>query len=66
MRDGPAQISREPAKRRIVVGINVAGPRPRRLRGRTAAEGGSKVQLPEGYYFEWGGQFQNMERAWAT
>ncbi|EHP37811.1 outer membrane copper (silver) and drug transport protein [Cupriavidus basilensis OR16] len=23
----------------------------------------SKVKLPEGYYLEWGGQFQNMERA---
>ncbi|MFZ1319095.1 MAG: efflux RND transporter permease subunit, partial [Candidatus Nitrotoga sp.] len=23
----------------------------------------AKVKLPEGYYLEWGGQFQNMERA---
>ncbi len=61
--DGPAQISREMAKRRIVVGINV---RDRDLGGFVAelqkAVAG-QVSLPEGYYLEWGGQFQNMERA---
>ncbi|PPD34483.1 MAG: CusA/CzcA family heavy metal efflux RND transporter [Methylomonas sp.] len=61
--DGPAQISREMAKRRIVVGINV---RDRDL-GSFVAElqrvVGEKVKLPEAYYLEWGGQFQNMERA---
>ena len=61
--EGPAQISRETAKRRIVVGINV---KDRDLGGfvgelRQAVE--SRVTLPEGYYMEWGGQFQNMERA---
>ena len=61
--DGPAQISREMAKRRIVIGINV---RDRDLGGfvaemqKTVAD---KVKLPEAYYLEWGGQFQNMERA---
>jgi len=61
--DGPAQISREMAKRRIVVGVNV---RDRDLGGfvselqKAVAE---KVKLPEAYYLEWGGQFQNMERA---
>ena len=61
--DGPAQISREMAKRRIVVGINVKD----RDLGSFVAELQTKVQdkikLPEGYYLEWGGQFQNMERA---
>lgn len=61
--DGPAQISREMAKRRVVVMINV---KDRDLGGfvaelQSATE--SKVKLPEGYYYEWGGQFQNMERA---
>ncbi|TWG81774.1 cobalt-zinc-cadmium resistance protein CzcA [Cupriavidus gilardii J11] len=61
--DGPAQISREMAKRRVVVMINV---KDRDLGGfvaelQQAAE--TKVKLPEGYYYEWGGQFQNMERA---
>jgi cobalt-zinc-cadmium resistance protein CzcA len=61
--DGPAQISRETAKRRIVVGINV---KDRDLGGfvaelRQAVD--AKVKLPEGYYLEWGGTFQNMDRA---
>jgi cobalt-zinc-cadmium resistance protein CzcA len=61
--DGPAQISRETGKRRIVVGINV---KDRDLGGfvaelRQAVE--AKVKLPEGYYLEWGGTFQNMDRA---
>jgi cobalt-zinc-cadmium resistance protein CzcA len=63
VRDGPAQISRETGKRRIVIGINVAN---RDLGGFVAElqqKVGQEVQLPEGYYFEWGGQFQNMERA---
>ncbi|MFS8977431.1 efflux RND transporter permease subunit [Cupriavidus necator] len=61
--DGPAQISREMAKRRVVVMINV---KDRDLGGFVAElqqAAGSKVKLPEGYYLEWGGQFQNMERA---
>ena len=61
--DGPAQISRELGKRRIVVGVNVRG---RDLGGFVAelqqmVE--ARIRMPEGYYLEWGGQFQNMERA---
>ena len=66
LRDGPAQISRESAKRRVVVGANVEG---RDLGGfvqeveqRIARD----VKLPEGYYLVYGGQFENMERAMAT
>ncbi|MBL8487673.1 MAG: efflux RND transporter permease subunit [Rhodocyclaceae bacterium] len=61
--DGPAQISRESAKRRIVVGVNV---KDRDLGGFVAELQGavdSRVKLPEGFWLEWGGQFQNMERA---
>ncbi|MGZ8246195.1 efflux RND transporter permease subunit [Methylomagnum sp.] len=61
--DGPAQISRDMAKRRIVIGANV---RDRDLGGfvaelqKAVAE---KVTLPEGYFLKWGGQFENLERA---
>ncbi|SFP73801.1 cobalt-zinc-cadmium resistance protein CzcA [Nitrosomonas cryotolerans] len=64
--DGPAQISREGAKRRVVVGSNVDG---RDLGGFVAEiqeRLAEEIQLPPGYYFEWGGQFENMERAMAT
>ncbi|WP_076591379.1 efflux RND transporter permease subunit [Herminiimonas arsenitoxidans] len=63
VRDGPAQISREGGKRRVVVAINVQD----RDLGSFVAElqqvVQGKIQLPPGYYLEWGGQFQNMERA---
>ncbi len=64
--DGPAIISREYAKRRVVIGVNVhdrdIGGFVEELQQRTAKE----VKLPTGYYFEWGGQFENMERAMET
>jgi cobalt-zinc-cadmium resistance protein CzcA len=64
--DGPAIISREYAKRRVVIGVNVhdrdiAG-FVAELQERTAKE----MKLPPGYYFVWGGQFENMERAMET
>jgi len=61
--DGPSQISREMGKRRIVIGVNV---RDRDLGGFVAElqqAVAQQVKLPEAYYLEWGGQFQNMERA---
>jgi len=64
--DGPAQVSRESAKRRVVVGANVEG---RDLGGFVAEiqeRIAEEVILPTGYFFEWGGQFENMERAMET
>ncbi|MCU0973224.1 MAG: CusA/CzcA family heavy metal efflux RND transporter [Burkholderiales bacterium] len=61
--EGPAQVSRETAKRRIVVGANVQG---RDLGGFVAElqdAAARQIKLPEGYYFSWGGQFENLERA---
>lgn len=63
LNDGPAQISREMGKRRIVVGINV---HDRDLGGfvdELQQVVNKKVKLPESYFLQWGGQFQNMERA---
>jgi len=61
--DGPSQISRESAKRRLVIGANVLN---RDLGGFVAeaqARIAKEVVLPDGYVLEWGGQFENMERA---
>ena len=61
--DGPAQISRDNIHRRIAVETNVRG---RDLGGfvadvqRALAE---NVKLPTGYYVEYGGQFENLQRA---
>ncbi|ARU41250.1 CusA/CzcA family heavy metal efflux RND transporter [Armatimonadetes bacterium Uphvl-Ar1] len=59
----PAQISREMGKRRVVVTLNVRG----RDLGSFIAEARRKVksdlELEEGYYVTWGGQFENLQRA---
>lgn len=61
--DGPAQISREDRRRRIVVECNVRG----RDIGSFVKDAQSKIdaqiKLPEGYYITWGGQFENLQRA---
>jgi heavy metal efflux system protein len=61
--EGPAQISRENIHRRIAVESNVRG---RDLASFvSAAQTGiqDRVKLPAGYWIEWGGQFENLERA---
>ncbi|MFC7378841.1 efflux RND transporter permease subunit [Brevundimonas sp. GCM10030266] len=60
--EGPNQISRENGKRRIIVQANVRG----RDLGGFVAEARREmaaVQPPAGGWFDWGGQFENLERA---
>ncbi|MGH7791704.1 MAG: efflux RND transporter permease subunit, partial [Thermodesulfobacteriota bacterium] len=65
LEEGPAQISRENGQRRIVIECNVAG----RDIGGFVAEAQKKiaaqVELPPGYFIDWGGQFENQQRAMA-
>jgi cobalt-zinc-cadmium resistance protein CzcA len=61
--EGLSQIRREMAKRRVVVGINI---RDRDLGGYVAElqqAVARNVELPSGYFIEYGGQFENMTRA---
>jgi cobalt-zinc-cadmium resistance protein CzcA len=61
--DGPAQISREDIHRRITVEANVRG----RDLGGFVAEAqqaiDANVELPTGYYLDYGGQFENLQAA---
>ncbi|MGH0033906.1 MAG: efflux RND transporter permease subunit [Myxococcota bacterium] len=61
--DGPVQINREGASRLAVVTANVRG---RDLVG-FVAEARQRIEtdvpLPPGYRIEWGGQFENQQRA---
>ena len=61
--EGPAQISREHSQRRIVVELNV---RERDI-GSFVAEAQTKLdeslQIPDGYFLEWGGTFENLQSA---
>jgi heavy metal efflux system protein len=63
MREGFSQVKREKAKRRINVGVNVSGRDLGGFVGDLQQTIATKLKLPPGYYFEWGGQFQNLERA---
>ncbi|MCX7916427.1 MAG: efflux RND transporter permease subunit, partial [Verrucomicrobiae bacterium] len=58
--EGPSTINREWGQRRVTVQANVRG---RDVAGFVAEAKAKMPQLPEGYRLEWGGQFENMERA---
>lgn len=60
---GAAQISREGGKRRIVIGFNVAGRDVQSVVTDIQQELAQKVKLPTGYYFTYGGQFENLKQA---
>jgi len=61
--EGPSTINREWGKRRITVQCNVRGRDVRSFVAEAREKIAAQVSLPEGYTLEWGGQFENMERA---
>ncbi|WP_420457810.1 CusA/CzcA family heavy metal efflux RND transporter [Neolewinella sp.] len=64
LRDAPLQISRDDTKRRIVIGVNVgSGTDTQTLVGRIRKALTSRMELPAGYYFTYGGQFENLQAA---
>lgn len=61
--DGPVKVDRENAQRMVLVQANV---RDRDLVGfveEARAKVAGEVELPAGYRMEWGGQFENQQRA---
>ncbi|MFI5171838.1 MAG: CusA/CzcA family heavy metal efflux RND transporter [Chitinophagales bacterium] len=61
--NGPAQISREDGKRRIVVGLNVNNRDIQSVVEDIQKEIHNDVKLPAGYYLTYGGQFENLKQA---
>jgi len=61
--DGPAQISREAVSRRISVELNVRGRDLASFVADAQAAVDEKVDLPPGWYVDWGGQFENLAAA---
>lgn len=61
--NGPAQVSREDGKRRIVIGLNVRGRDVKSVVEDIQAKLDAKLKLPEGYYLTYGGQFENLIEA---
>lgn len=61
--EGPMQISREGTRRRINIGVNVRDRDVASLVADIEAQLKSGLDLPAGYYIQYGGQFENLEAA---
>ncbi len=61
--EGPAQISRENISRRITVEANVRGRDLASFVADAQAVLKSDLDLPAGWYIDWGGQFKNLQEA---
>ena len=60
---GPAQISREAGKRRIYVSFNVSGRDVSSVVKEAQQKLTEKIKLPDGYYYTYGGSFENLQKA---
>ncbi len=63
IKNGPNQIQREDAKRRIVVGFNVRGRDVQSIVNELQMKIDERVKLPTGYYITYGGAFENLNAA---
>ncbi|MFC4230939.1 CusA/CzcA family heavy metal efflux RND transporter [Parasediminibacterium paludis] len=63
IKEGPNQIQREDAKRRIVVGFNVRGRDVQTIVNELQAKVEKQLKLPTGYYVTYGGAFENLNAA---
>ncbi len=61
--EGPAQISRENISRRISVECNVRGRDLASFVAEARSVLDDKLDLPPGWYIDWGGQFKNLQAA---
>ena len=60
---GRAQISREHGRRRISIEANVRGRDISSFVAEAQRAVAQQVELPPGYYTEWGGTFENLQSA---
>ena len=60
---GPLQINRDATKRRIVIGVNVRDADIQQVVADIQKTLDKNVKLKPGYYFEYGGQFENLQNA---
>jgi len=61
--EGPTQISRDEGRRRIVVSFNVSGRDVKSVVEEVQRTLDSKVKLTPGYFYTYGGTFQNLKQA---
>lgn len=60
---GPLQINRDATKRRIVIGVNVRDADIQQVVANIQKTLDKNIKLQPGYYFEYGGQFENLQNA---
>lgn len=63
---GPNTINRENVKRKIVISANTSGRDLRSVVNDIQERVNEKIQLPEGYHIEYGGQFESEQAASRT
>ncbi|MDI1233071.1 MAG: CusA/CzcA family heavy metal efflux RND transporter [bacterium] len=63
IKDGPNQIQREDAKRRIIVGFNIRGRDVQSIVDELKIKVGKQMKFQAGYYPTYGGAFENLEAA---
>ena len=64
--EGPLQINRDATKRRIVIGVNVRDADIQQVVEQISEALEKNITLKPGYYFEYGGQFENLQNAIRT
>ncbi len=64
--NGPLQINRDATKRRVVIGVNVRDADIQQVVSQISESLDKNVKLKPGYYFEYGGQFENLQNAIST
>lgn len=63
IKNGPNQIQREDAKRRIIVGFNVKGRDVQSIVNELQQKVETRIKFPTGYYPTYGGAFENLNAA---
>lgn len=64
--NGPLQINRDATKRCIVIGVNVRNADIQQVVSKIQSVLDTHIKLKPGYYFEYGGQFENLQNAIRT
>lgn len=59
----PAQISHDGTKRRITIGVSIRGRDVESVVSDIRRQIESRINLPPGYYYTYGGAFENLEKA---
>ncbi|MEQ9697567.1 MAG: CusA/CzcA family heavy metal efflux RND transporter [Sandaracinaceae bacterium] len=61
--EGPASVGREAVRRRLTIQVNVRGRDVAGFVSEAQERIRDEVDLPDGYFIEWGGQFENLQEA---